>query len=964
MVEASFSIAGPTLKALVSAYKEFAASFVLHFTPSEASVSLIGMDRARSMELHLRPYDYRCDGDFWVRADMNMLSGYASKRKKGETVNVSVRDGKFYVGTIQPGTVIPETEVFDDEKFPSPKLSEDASLSVVVEDFRRVIRSPSASFVHIGFDLDEPRGHLIFSNEQHSILDLGPGELNQWLLNLKGRKRVIYDREAFSTLFIPGLSARADISLTAQDVAIVKYDEDQYNIRFYIAPKTDGAARIAEVLAKPRPVRTEIFVMDEPEIKLLLSTVKAISQANPHGDVSITPLETLNLYWGTQRWQGILRISPSHLERYEIPNPVAGLFYAKDLIILLKDLQTLRLYVEYLPAERKMSLVGVGPRVAPKELVADQTIDGRFVPDVKGTPIFTGPVDLLKRTVEDAEIAEDEFLVFYTTPYEINAFGRNAVYYSATFETDSFKVVEENHVSIIRDRFRTLIGFLGQVPAAEASIGKTQDRPSDVYVACETSLGPLAFTVSQEDYEIQAAESAYKIERERAAAPKVERLPAAPPVEAPIVTLLDPLRAAADEYSSISSGPFRFVLLNDGEIRVSSMGQFLTREELEKRPEILAEAIGHFKGILQTHGFKVPEVPTVPVRPPTPPAPLEIPVLKKDVEDQGREYQALTDQFVRLEAEFFKVEAKPELGAVNALQTSLLGLPSRATELRKAYDNLRKRASNMYTKAAEIPVESERLEAMRELDRIMKAEIDVNVKNIDFYGQRSAYFLNQLTEMKRKLAAPPRPPEPTPPREIPTRPPPTPRLRPEEIEELWQEFIAYAAQQGIPEPLAYRDRFIETIFTAERMEQARDRARRLVAAIQRELRVIVPGPPGAPGVAPGVVPGAAEMEEVYKRLRLPPGTRISDMVFQTVWYQIQRERGLLAPEVLTTEEMDYLWREFSGFLKRFDVEPERFRDAFKEVVVSDMSLADNLNKVMAKAKELTDSGRWGPERWR
>lgn len=830
MVEASFSIGGPTLKALVSAYKEFAASVVLHFTREEISASVIHSDRARCMELHLRPFDYRCDGDFWVRADMNLLSGYASKRKKGETVNVSVRDDKLYVGTIQPGTVTPEGEVYEDEKFPSPKLTEDASLSVVVEDFKRVIKSPSPDFIHVGFDLDEPNGHLIFSNEKNSILDLGPGQLNLWLLNLKGRKRVLYDREAFSTLFFPGLSDVANISLTAQDVAIVKYEEDQYTVKFYIAPKTGGADRIAEVLAQPRPVRTEIFVMDEPEIKLLLSAVKAISQANPHGDVSFTPLEDLRLYWGTQHWMGVLRISPSHLERYTVPNPIAGLFYAKDLINLLKDLQTLRMYIEYLPSERKMSLVGVGPKVAPKELVADQTIDGRFTPDVRGTAIFTGPVNILKRTVEDAEISEDVYLVFYTTPYEINAFGRNAVYYSATFETDSFKVVEENHVSITRDRFRTLAGFLGQVPAAEASIGKSQDRLSDVYVSCETSLGPLAFTVSQEDYEIQDAESGYKAERERAAAPKVEKLPAAP---AELPRLIEPGRPSEVEVGSVSSGPFRFVLLNDGEIRVSSMGRFLTKEELEARPEVLAEAIGHFKYILQSHGLKVPEVPAAAPPAAPPPAP--------------------------------------------------------------------------------------------------------------------------------PVAAPPKPAAP--PAERPPRPPPM-RLTSDEVEEVWQEFVAYASQQGIPEPMAYRDRFMESIHTAERVEQARERARRLVTAIIRELGAIIKGPPGVPGVAPGVVLGAPEMEEVYKRLRLPPGTRISDLVFQTVWYQIQRERGLLAPEELTPEERAYLWREFSDFLKRFDVEPERFRDAFEEVVVSDLNVADNLNRVMARARELTDTGRWGPERWR
>lgn len=56
------------------------------------------------------------------------------------------------------------------------------------------------------------------------------------------------------------------------------------------------------------------------------------------------------------------------------------------------------------------------------------------------------------------------------------------------------------------------------------------------------------------------------------------------------------------------------MILNDGTIWIVSMGRFLSKEELEARPELLEEAQGYFLEELETLGIK-----PLAVAPPTPP---------------------------------------------------------------------------------------------------------------------------------------------------------------------------------------------------------------------------------------------------------------------------------------------------------------------------------------------------------
>ncbi|MCK4300334.1 MAG: hypothetical protein KAX80_12410, partial [Planctomycetes bacterium] len=339
----------------------------------------------------------------------------------------------------------------------------------------------------------------------------------------------------------------------------------------------------------------------------LFKAVKAIDYLTEYDVVTFDTADGLGLFWE----DGYLKVPSNYLETWiPPPAPIQGGFNLKDLVKHLKGVEDLRLYYD---AENRLVLWGTGPTRAPGELTAIPSGVKVEVPTVEGKDIFRGPVDLLLRTVDDARAAEDEYLVFYTTPYEIEAFGRNAVYYEATFEFDDFQAVEEDYIPIGGDAFGPLIGFFKNVPAPWCSVGKTLD--DHVYLSCETHIGELR--AIRTTYETKEAIEAYEERVKRPVAPpEAEKLPEAPPV-APPLKLLDPAKAVTAEIRSLTRGPFRFVILNDGEISVASMGKFLSKEELEARPELLKEAQGYFLEELETLGIKPPALELVTVYPST-----------------------------------------------------------------------------------------------------------------------------------------------------------------------------------------------------------------------------------------------------------------------------------------------------------------------------------------------------------
>jgi len=518
---AGFTFDGGKLKAIVNAYRQLVDSFVFRFTREDVTACVMDPSRARMMQIVLTPYDYQAYADeAWVRGDMRLLWGAVKDLRADNEVRVSVRDGKLYVGTIQPGTVVPEDEILPEERFETPKLAEAGSLHVVVAGFKGILRSAPPDTGYVGLDIEERGGHLVLFDEKHSVIDLR--EAYDWLLGTGGRAKQGYDLSSFVQLLVSGLSEAADIRVSREGPAIIEYAEADYTLRFFIAPLTGAVERMDEILATPRPSRTEILLMRDRGVKALLKAVKAIGYLSTYGEITVALAEELTLHWEG----GCLRISMAFLERYEPVEPISGVFRIKDLVGHLKDVEDLRLYLDMIDGERRMVLWGTGLKVAPRELSALELKVKVEVPEVMGAGVFTGPVDLLRRTVEDAKVAEDAFLVFYTTPYEIEAFGRNAVYYEATFELDDFQAVAENYVPIASDAFDYLIGFLRNVPAEWCTVGKTEEN--DIYLSCETDVGELRATKPQ--YRLEEAVRAYEERVKRPPAPpEVEELPVAPP---------------------------------------------------------------------------------------------------------------------------------------------------------------------------------------------------------------------------------------------------------------------------------------------------------------------------------------------------------------------------------------------------------------------------------------------------
>ena len=994
----SFTFNGAYLKAIVNAYRQIADSFVFHFTREDVKANVMSLDHSRAIQIILTPLDYRAYQDeAWVRGGMTLLWGAVKKLRKRDTVSVRVEDDKFYVGPIQAGDVVPEGEIFDEEKFKPPEVVELGSLHVVVSGFKKILRSAPPDTEFIGFDIDEPGGHIVLGD---SVVDLR--EPHEWLLAVRGKVREAYTLELLIPLLVSGLIEDAYIRITKEGPAIIEYAEAQSDVRFYTAPVTDGATVIARILEKPRPVRTEILSM-WVRVGSLFKAVKAIEYLTVYDEVTIDPSEGLGLFWK----EGYLKVPSTYLETWAPPSePVAGDFRIEDLVRFLKDVEDLRLYMDEVEGVKRFVLRGTGPKIAPKELEAFEMKTKIEFPEVVADVILSGPVDLLLRTVEDAKVAEDVYLVFYTTPYEIEAFGQNEVYYEATFELDDFQVREEDYIPIGSDAFSELIGFFKNVPADWCGLGKTEKN--DIYLSCAADIGE--FRAIKTNYRVTEAIKAYMDRVKRPVAPpEAEKLPEAPPpppiervtvyalkylpqivgvdmktygpfkkgegawlprenaealvkggvaswekppveVPPPPLKLLDPAKSELDEFRSVSRGPFRFVLLNAGEIRVSSMGRFLTKEELEARPEVLEEAQGYFLEELETLGIKPPAFELVTVYPFTHInqftgvdnrlyGPFEAGeaalIPRKNADKFVKERFAswtkpppppVMRTYVELEKEF---EEKDPWDALSIFVSRFEGL-KRDYLLEDLYRFLRGLRGRMATE---------------DVYRFYK-----------IYPQLEKDFVSIASMIGWIPPTPPLPPVKVPP---PRRPPPT-RLKPDEVEEVWEQFVAFAKLAEIVEPLVYRDRFMETIRTSPTVANAVERARRLVSKIKRE---IVPPPPKAPPI-PAIMPSPEDVAEVYRRLRIPPGAKVSETAFQTVWRAILRERNLLPPPGLIRSELDYLWREFADFLRRFDMDPERYRAEFDAVIDPDFNLTDNLDSVMKKVHELTDSERWGPERWR
>jgi len=180
----------------------------------------------------------------------------------------------------------------------------------------------------------------------------------------------------------------------------------------------------------------------------------------------------------------------------------------------------------------------------------------------------------------------------------------------------------------------------------------------------------------------------------------------------------------------------------------------------------------------------------------------------------------------------------------------------------EGYESLRSEARDLFVRAAEIEDAETRVETMRQLDRLERGEIDVNIRNLEFYKSRTEYMLRRLAEMKKELM-PPVPPEKRPLREFPEQ---IRRLEETLYREAESQFRVLPSEEWLRNRATVREeirsaiRAYEDFPKEEAEEKIRERVIKFVSELIESLRappVVAPPPP--PAVVPMVAPPAVEI---------------------------------------------------------------------------------------------------------
>lgn len=539
-MKASFTVDGGTLKALVNAYSVVSPEFFWLFTRERMEARALDVSHVSLLEFSVSPPDYECDVDrLWVYGDVEFLKKTARRFKKREDVKVEVKEGKFYVGPFEVGRVVEEEEVYE-EQFKPAKITirRDAELRLATAEFRRMVKRAEAergAYENVGFRVGAGKATMLFFDEKESRVDVEGYE--PWVLSIKGEGLSIYSLPLFSPILVLGLTDVVSLAFQDEGPLELTYEGDYFSLKFFLAPKVDEIVdRFKELLAKPKPVRKLLWLLRDGEVKSLEKTVRAIGVGFVTEKISLAMTEDLWLYW-KEYDVGYLRISRAKFDEWHPPSErLSGAFDIARLMAWLKNVEDLSCFLEGEPAEA-MVLVGRGKDIAPKEMRSEELLKEIDVPKVEGRKVFSGQSRILADVVTDAEEAEDAFLVFVSTPFEITAIGRDAVYYRAGLPLDAFEVVEEDYVAVNGRYFEALKGFFTRLPPARVTLGK---RDSDIFIQSEGDLGELKGLVRQTAKEVEEAVEAYKEEFEKprpTPPPEVKPLPppVAPPPKPPAV---------------------------------------------------------------------------------------------------------------------------------------------------------------------------------------------------------------------------------------------------------------------------------------------------------------------------------------------------------------------------------------------------------------------------------------------
>jgi hypothetical protein len=544
-VLAGFTIEGGTLKALVSAYSAVQDEFCWLFTRRRMEARALDLHHVALIELQVFPMDYESEVDrLWVFGSVEQLKKVAKRFKKRDRVRVEVREDKnLYVGPFKVGSEIKEDEVFEDFK-PSPvTIRRDAILRVVTADFRRIVKQAAEekvrdywtqdAYENIGIKIEGREATILFFNKKVSRMDLKGYE--PWVLNIEGEGMSTYSLQLFASLLIWGLTETVDISFQNEGVLQLTYTGNDFSVNYWLAPKIDPDTgkilpRFLEALAKPPAVRKQLWILREEEVKLLEKTVRAIGDVCRAEKLNIgMTAEGLWLYW-KEYDKGYFRAPHTRFWEW-LPPPterMSGVFKISSLTTWLKDVEELACFLEGEPPEA-IVLVGKGTKIAPKELRSQELVKELEVPEVRGMEVFTGQTSMLRDVFEDAMVAEEAFLVLFSTPFEIVAFGRDTVYYRASLPLDAFQTIEEDYVPVNNWYFKGLRDFFGHFPAPLCTMGRLE---SNIFLTGENPLGSFKAVIMQTAEQAEEAVKAYNEMLKKPSIPTgVKPLP--PPIPTP-----------------------------------------------------------------------------------------------------------------------------------------------------------------------------------------------------------------------------------------------------------------------------------------------------------------------------------------------------------------------------------------------------------------------------------------------
>jgi len=551
MVWFSARLEASWLKNFLRAYRAIESyHYYWLFTREHVEGKALDASRTRAIVFRIFPLEYRVEerkvGEVWsvfptwVEGSVDGFVDAVKRYKVREMVPLEVRDDKtFWVGGVQVGNVIEEKDIPEGFILPTPVIKPDSTLRVVLRDFKRIVDSVTGlrrDWSFIGFrikGLEEAVMVLFEDEEKFTRVDIKRYE--PWLLEIGGVASGCYHLEGFKNALVP-LADVVKITIMDKAPCSLSYSGDFFDVQMILA-HTEVHETFEKILAFKPPARRPLFVLRKEEVEVLRDVIRAVNPLFRGAEVwfGVNPYDFW-FYWSFYD-KGYFKMSKGVFEEWRVDGSYAGSFDLSTLSAWTRDVETLGSWLEDEPA-KAMLLVGIGEKIATKELRSEKLETKLDVPDVKRLEVFRGPKDILSEVFEDAVTAQDDFLVFISRPEEIKVIGRDKIYYTASLPLDNFQFLEEDFVPV-SDRFlKPLRDFLTMYPGYVVSVGKPIGS-FDIYVGGDTAVGEFRALLAQTADEAERAILAYReeVKPPAPAPPEVKPIPV-PPKRSDVMEIL------------------------------------------------------------------------------------------------------------------------------------------------------------------------------------------------------------------------------------------------------------------------------------------------------------------------------------------------------------------------------------------------------------------------------------------